>query len=53
VNNEGTRNVLHEALRAGAQRILLASTESILACTKSSDQPAKELRLSDENMIAP
>jgi NAD dependent epimerase/dehydratase family len=51
VNNEGTRNVLHEALRAGAQRILHTSTESILAYTQSSDQSVEELRLSDENMI--
>jgi dihydroflavonol-4-reductase len=53
VNNEGTRNVLHEALRAGAERVLHTSTESILACTQSSGQSMEELRLADENMIGP
>ena len=53
VNNEGTRNVLHEALRAGAERVLHTSTESILACTQSSDQSVEELRLTDQNMIGP
>src|SRR6185312_6213072 len=51
--NLGTRNVLHEALRAGAERVLHTSTESILVCTQSSDQSAEELRLTDENMIGP
>src|SRR4029077_5242067 len=45
VNNEGTRNVLHEALRAGAERVLHTSTESILVCAQSSDQSVGELRL--------
>jgi dihydroflavonol-4-reductase len=53
VNNEGTRNVLHEALRAGAERVLHTSTESILVCAQSSDQSVEELRLTDENMIGP
>jgi dihydroflavonol-4-reductase len=53
VNNEGTRNVLHEALRAGAERILHTSSESILACTQSNDQSVEELRLTGENMIGP
>ncbi|MBV9107475.1 MAG: NAD-dependent epimerase/dehydratase family protein [Verrucomicrobia bacterium] len=53
VNNEGTRNVLHEALRAGAERVLHTSTESILAGTQNSEQPVEELRLTDENMIGP
>ena len=51
MNNEGTRNVLHEALRAGAERILHTSSESILACTQSNDQSVEELRLTGENMI--
>jgi nucleoside-diphosphate-sugar epimerase len=42
VNNEGTRNVLHEALRAGAERVLHTSTESILVCAQSSDQSVEE-----------
>jgi hypothetical protein len=53
VNNEGTRNVLHEALRAGAERVLHTSTESILVCAQSSDQSVEELRLTDEIMIGP
>ena len=53
VNNKGTCNVLHEALRAGAERVLHTSTESILACTQFSDQSIEELRLSNESMIGP
>ena len=53
VNNKGTCNVLHEALRAGVERVLHTSTESILACTQSSHQSIEELRLSNENMIGP
>jgi dihydroflavonol-4-reductase len=53
VNNEGTRNVLHEALRAGAERILHTSTESILACTRSNNQSVEKLRLTNEKMIGP
>jgi dihydroflavonol-4-reductase len=53
VNNKGTFNVLHEALRAGSERVLHTSTESIRACTQSSDQSIEELRLSNENMIGP
>jgi dihydroflavonol-4-reductase len=53
VNNGGTRNVLHEALRAGAERILHTSTESILACTQPIDQSVEELRLTNENMTGP
>ncbi len=53
VNNEGTRNVLHEALRAGAERVLHTSTESILASTQASAQSVEELRLTDANMIGP
>jgi dihydroflavonol-4-reductase len=53
VNNEGTRNVLREALRAGAERILHTSTESILARAQSNGQSVEKLRLTDENMIGP
>jgi dihydroflavonol-4-reductase len=53
VNNEGTRHVLHEALRAGAERVLHTSTESILARAQSSGQSVERLRLKDENMIGP
>jgi dihydroflavonol-4-reductase len=51
VNNEGTRHVLHEALRAGAERVLHTSTESILARARSNGQSVEKLRLTDENMI--
>jgi dihydroflavonol-4-reductase len=53
VNNQGTRNVLHEALRAGAERILHTSTESILAGSQRTDQSVEKLRLVNENMIGP
>jgi dihydroflavonol-4-reductase len=53
VNNEGTCNVLHEAVCAGAARVLHTSTESILVCAQSGDQSVEELRLADENMIGP
>jgi dihydroflavonol-4-reductase len=53
VNNEGTRNVLREALRAGAERILHTSEESILARAQSNGQSVEKLRLTDENMIDP
>jgi dihydroflavonol-4-reductase len=53
VNNQGTRNVLHEALRAGAERILHTSTESILACSQRTDESVEELRLVNEKMIGP
>jgi dihydroflavonol-4-reductase len=53
VNNEGTRHVLHEALRAGAERVLHTSTESILARAQSNGQAVEKLRLKDENMIGP
>jgi dihydroflavonol-4-reductase len=41
VNNEGTRNVLHEALRAGAERVLHTSTESILVMRNPAINPWK------------
>jgi dihydroflavonol-4-reductase len=53
VNNKGACIVLHEALRAGAERVLHTSTESILTCTQSSDQSVEEIRPNDENMIGP
>jgi dihydroflavonol-4-reductase len=51
VNNVGTRNVLHEALRAGAERVLHTSTESILALSKSNGQSVEKLRLKEAHMI--
>jgi dihydroflavonol-4-reductase len=51
VNNVGTRNVLHEALRAGAERVLHTSTESILALSKSNGQSVEQLRLKEGHTI--
>jgi dihydroflavonol-4-reductase len=51
VNNVGTRNVLHEALRAGAEKVLHTSTESILALSKSNGQSLEKLRLKEGHMI--
>ena len=53
VNYEGARNVLNEALRAGAERVLHTSTESILACTESGCRAVEDLRLTDKNMVGP
>jgi dihydroflavonol-4-reductase len=51
VNNVGTCNVLHEALRAGAEKVLHTSTESILALSKSNGQSLEKLRLKEGHMI--
>ena len=53
VNHQGTRNVLNEALRAGAERILYTSTESILACTPANGHSVEKLRIDDRRMIGP
>lgn len=51
VNNVGTRNVLHEALHAGAERVLHTSTESILSLSKSNGQSLEQLRLKEGHTI--
>lgn len=51
VNNLGTCNVLHQALHAGAERVLHTSTESILALSKSNGQSVEKLRLKEGDMI--
>ena len=53
VNHQGTRNVLNEALRAGAERVLYTSTESILAGTQMKGRTVEQLRLNGEKMIGP
>ena len=53
VNHQGTCNVLHQALRAGAERILYTSTESILAGTQARGKTVEQLRLNGEKMIGP
>ena len=53
VNHQGTRNVLNEALRAGAERVLYTSTESILAGTQMKGRSVEQLRLNGEKMIGP
>lgn len=53
VNHEGARNVLDQALRAGAERVLHTSTESILAGASARGQAVEGLRLNDEDMIGP
>ena len=53
VNHQGTRNVLHQALRAGAERVLYTSTESILAGTHANGQTVEQIRLGDKRMIGP
>ena len=53
VNHQGTRNVLHEALRAGAERVLYTSTESILVGTHANGQTVEQIRLGDKKMIGP
>ena len=40
VNHQGTCHVLNEALRAGAERVLYTSTESILAGTQAQEAEA-------------
>ena len=51
VNNLGTRNVLHQALYAGAERVLHTSTESILALSQADDRSDDKLRLKESHMI--
>ncbi len=53
VNHQGTRHVLHEALRAGAERVLYTSTESILAGTQNGGKSVEQLRLAESRMIGP
>ena len=53
VNHQGTCHVLHEALRAGAERVLYTSTESILAGTQARGQAVERFRLNGEKMIGP
>ena len=53
VNHQGTCNVLNQAVRAGAERILYTSTESILAGTVPRGQTVEEFRLNGEKMIGP
>lgn len=53
VNHQGTRHVLHEALSAGAERVLYTSTESILAGTQAYGQAVERFRLNGEKMIGP
>ena len=53
VNHQGTCNVLNQAIRAGAERILYTSTESILAGAMVRGQIVENLRLNGERMIGP
>ncbi len=53
VNHQGTCNVLGQALRAGVERVLYTSTESILAGTQTGGKPVEQLRLDGKNMIGP
>ena len=53
VNHQGTCNVLDQAVRAGVERILYTSTESILACATAKGRSVEELRLNGEKMIGP
>ena len=53
VNHRGTCHVLNQALRAGAERVLYTSTESILAGTQANGKAVEHLRLNGETMIGP
>lgn len=53
VNHLGTRNVLAEALAAGAERVLHTSTESILASSHANGCPVEKLRPAEREMIGP
>jgi dihydroflavonol-4-reductase len=53
VNNLGTRNVLHQALYAGVERVLHTSTEAILSFSKTNGQTVEKLRLKDRHKIGP
>lgn len=53
VNYHGTCNVLNSALRAGAERVLHTSTESILAGKLDRGQTIEKLRINGEKMIGP
>ena len=53
VNHRGTCNVLHQSLRAGAERVLYTSTESILAGTQTRGKTMERLRLNGEKMVGP
>ena len=53
VNHQGTCHVLNEALRAGAERVLYTSTESILAGLQAKGRSVEALRLNGEKMIGP
>jgi dihydroflavonol-4-reductase len=53
VNYDGTRNVLLEALKAGAERVLHTSTESILAFAQVNGQAVETLRLDHRKCLGP
>ncbi|HEY0791556.1 MAG TPA: NAD-dependent epimerase/dehydratase family protein [Chthoniobacterales bacterium] len=53
VNYRGARNVLGEALKAGVERVLHTSTESILASARVNGQPVETLRLDHGRFIGP
>ncbi len=53
VNHQGTCNVLGEALRAGVERVLYTSTESILAGAQAKGRTVERLRLNGEKMVGP
>ncbi len=53
VNYMGSCHVLNQALKAGVERVLYTSTESILAGTQTGGQCVEEFRLNGEKMIGP
>ncbi|MBY0585964.1 NAD-dependent epimerase/dehydratase family protein [bacterium] len=53
VNHVGTIHVLEEALRAGAQRVVHTSTESILTSKRFQGGRVEDLRPKREDMVGP
>src|SRR5205807_2073910 len=53
VNHRGTVHVLDAAIEAGAERILHASTESILTCARSHGPIAEDVEIALSDAVGP
>jgi dihydroflavonol-4-reductase len=51
VNHLGARNVLQQALFAGAEKVLHTSSETLLARCKSNGQSVEKLRLNEDQIV--
>jgi dihydroflavonol-4-reductase len=53
VNHRGTVNVLEAALKAGAERVLHTSTESILTCARQAGPIAEDVEVTLRDAVGP